>query len=130
MKFIKSSLFMNIFFLITISFSFNYIKASSEIDTLPGIRLSTQEEISNYLKTSDLTTLIFYYKTSSDLSQNVAKNLKIVYSKLQYLTEFILVNCDNNYKDECKTINGNIDEIHFFRLELYIPPEYKFNPYT
>ena len=130
MKFIKSSLFINIFFLITLSFSLNYIKASSEIDTLPGIRLSTQEEISNYLKTSDLTTLVFYYKTESDISQSIAKNLKIVYSKLKYLTEFILVNCDNIFKDECKPIKGNIDEINFFKLELYIPPEYKFNPYT
>ena len=40
------------------------------------------------------------------------------------------VNCDNNFKDECKPIKGNIDEINFFKLELYIPPEYKFNPYT
>ena len=130
MIFSKSILFINIIKVIIFSFSFNYIQTNNQFDDFPGKRFSTSDEISNYLKTIDLTILVFYYRTDSEISKEVAKNLRIVYSKLQYLTEFLLVNCDNNHMDECKPINDNMDENSFFRLEIYIPPEYKVNPYT
>ena len=130
MIFSKSTLFINIIKVILFSFSFNYVQTNNQFDDFPGKRFTTSGEISNYLKTIDLTTLVFYYRTESEISKEVAKNLRIVYSKLQYLTEFLLVNCDNNHMDECKPINDNMDENSFFRLEIYIPPEYKVNPYT
>ena len=130
MIFSKSILFINIIKVIIFSFSFNYIQTNNQFDDFPGKRFSTSDEISNYLKTIDLTILVFYYRTDSEISKEVAKNLRIVYSKLQYLTEFLSVNCDNNHMDECKPINDNMDENSFFRLEIYIPPEYKVNPYT
>ena len=127
----KSSPFINIILLTIFIFSFNYIHSTYEFDTLPGKKFTTSDEIQNYLKTTDLTILVFYYRTDSETSKEIAKNLKIVYSKLKYLTEFILVNCDNNNDlDECKLKNNNIDENNFFYLEIYIPPELKINPYT
>ena len=119
-----------IFILILFLLSFNFTKGESQIKTLPGKRFTTQEEISEFLKTTDLTILVFYYKTGSEKSNAVAENLKIVYSKLQYLIEYVIVNCDDNSMEECIANDDNIDEDDFFRIEIYVPPEYKFNPYT
>ena len=119
-----------IFILILFLLSFNFAKGESQVKTLPGKRFKTQEEISEFLKTTDLTILVFYYKTGSEKSNAVAENLKIVYSKLQYLIEYIIVNCDDNSMEECIANDYNIDEDDFFRIEIYVPPEYKFNPYT
>ena len=118
-----------LFSLIIFILSFYFVESQSEIKTLPGKRLNTQEEISNYLKTTDLTILVFYYRSESDKSNQVAENLKIVYSKLQYLIEYILVNCDDNRMEECSPLDDTMED-EFFRIEVYVPPEYKFNPYT
>ena len=118
-----------VYILILFFLSFNIIKAESEIKTLPGKRLNTQDEISEYLKKTDLTILVFYYRTEADKSNSVAESLKIVYSKLQYLLEYILVNCDDNGMEECRE-NDDETEDEFFRIEVYVPPEYKYNPYT
>ena len=93
---------INFFILIFFILSLHSIKSESEIKTLPGKRLKTQEEISEYLKKNDLTTLVFFYRKESDKSNQVAENLKIVYSKLQYLIEYILVDCDDNNMEKCK----------------------------
>ena len=120
---------ITLFSLILFFLSFNLSKSQSEIKTLPGKRFNTQEEISQYLKTTDLTVLVFYYRPESEKSNSVAENLKIVYSKLQYLIEYILVNCDDNRMEECTPLDDSMEE-DFFRIEVYVPPEYKFNPYT
>ena len=126
----QSSIFrFGIYIIILFFISFNLIKTESEIKTLPGIRLNTQEEISEYLKKTDLTILVFYYRTESDKSNSVAESLKIVYSKLQYLIEYILVDCDDNGMEECRANDDEMED-EFFKIEVYVPPEYKFNPYT
>ena len=118
-------LFFAIFFL-----SFSFIKASSEIKTLPGKKFNSQEEISQYLKSTDVTILVFYYKTESEKAEELAQSLKVVYSKLKYLIEIIKVNCDNNHMDECTKTEDNLLDEEFYRLEIYVPPLYKHNPYT
>ena len=108
----------------------SYSKSASEIKTLPGIKLDTQEEISQYLKKSDVTLLVFYYKSESEKAEEIAGNLKIVYSKLKYLIEIIKVNCDNNHMEECTQTEDNLMDEEFYRIEVYVPPLYKLNPYT
>ena len=121
----------SLFFFITIFLlSFNFIKSESEAKTLPGKKFSTQEEISNYLKKTDLTLLVFYYKTESEKANEIAQNLKVVYSKLQYLVEYIIVNCDNNRMEECTNTEDDLADEEFYRIEVYMPPQYKYNPYT
>ena len=115
-----------IIFFLCLSFS----KSASEIKTLPGIKLDTQEEISQYLKKTDVTILVFYYKTESEKAEEIAGNLKIVYSKLKYLIEIIKVNCDNNHMEECTQTEDNLMDEEFYRIEVYVPPLYKLNPYT
>ena len=119
-------LFCLIIFFLCLSFS----KSASEIKTLPGIKLDTQEEISQYLKKIDVTILVFYYKTESEKAEEIAGNLKIVYSKLKYLIEIIKVNCDNNHMEECTKTEDNLMDEEFYRIEVYVPPLYKLNPYT
>ena len=119
-------LFCLIIFFLCLSFS----KSASEIKTLPGIKLDTQEEISQYLKKTDVTILVFYYKTESEKAEEIAGNLKIVYSKLKYLIEIIKVNCDNNHMEECTKTEDNLMDEEFYRIEVYVPPLYKLNPYT
>ena len=121
--------FINFCILLLFTLSFDLINAESIIKSLPGKSLNTKKEISEYLKKNDLTVLLFYYRTESDKSNSVAENIKKVYSKLKYLIDIILINCDNNSMEEC-TIDDNEDEEEFFKIEVHIPPEYKFNPYT
>ena len=118
-------LFLTIFFL-----SFSFAQTGTEIKTLPGKKFSSQEEISEYLKSTDVTLLVFYYKTESEKAEELAESLKVVYSKLKYLVEIIKVNCDNNHMDECTKSEDNLLDEEFYRLEIYVPPLYKHNPYT
>ena len=91
-----------------ISLSLSFAKSASELKTLPGIKLDTQEEISQYLKKTDVTILVFYYKSESEKAEEIAGNLKVVYSKLKYLIEIIKVNCDNNHMEECTQTEDNL----------------------
>ena len=121
----------SLFYFITIFLlSLALTKSDNEAKTLPGKRFKTQEEITNYLKKTDLTVLVFYYKTESEKANEIAQNLKVVYSKLQYLVEYIIVNCDNNHMDECTKTEDDLADEEFYRIEIYVPPQYKYNPYT
>jgi hypothetical protein len=82
------------------------------------------------LKSTDVTILVFYYKTESEKAEELAQSLKDVYSKLKYLIEIIKVNCDNNHMDECTKTEDNLLDEEFYRIEIYVPPLYKHNPYT
>ena len=106
------------------------VHSENEITKLPGKRFTTEEEIKNYLSETDVTILVFYYKKESEKSNEIAKNLKVVYSKLQYLIDYILIDCDKSHMDECRqTEEEDIDDA-FYRIEMYVPPQYKYNPYT
>jgi hypothetical protein len=125
------SAFYHILLTLTIFFiCLSFTKSAKELKTLPGIKLDTQEEISQYLKKTDVTILVFYYKSESEKAEEIAGNLKIVYSKLKYLIEIIKVNCDNNHMEECTQTEDNLMDEEFYRIEVYVPPIYKLNPYT
>ena len=120
---------LSLFFVIFITF-IQKVHSESEFKKLPGKRFKTEEEIQLFLAQSDMAILAFYYKKESYKSKEVAKNLKLVYNKLQYLVEFILVDCDKSKVELCKkTEEDDIDD-EFYRIEMYIPPQYKINPYT
>ena len=125
------SKFSHIFLILTLFIlSINYTQEKSELKSLPGKKFSSQEEITSYLKTTDTTIVVFYYKTASENAEEIAKNLKVVYSKLKYLIELISINCDDNTMDECTKTEDNLMDEEFYRIEIYVPPLYKQNPYT
>ena len=122
----KLSLFLFIFITCII-----FVQSEYEVTKLPGHRFSTDAEISSFLNKTDVTVLVFYYKKESDKSNEIAKNLKVVYSKLLYLVDFVLVDCDKSSIEGCKTTeDDDYMEDAFYRIEMYVPPQYKYNPYT
>ena len=124
--FSRKLIFFFMFFISCIIF----VHSEYEVTKLPGQRFTTEDEIKTYLSKTDVTILVFYYKKESEKSNEVAKNLKVVYSKLQYLIDYILIDCDKSHMDECRqTEEEDIDDA-FYRLEMYVPPQYKYNPYT
>ena len=117
------------FFLIFIS-CIILAKSEYEVTKLPGQRFTTEDQIKAYLNKTDVTILVFYYKKESDKSNEVAKNLKVVYSKLKYLIDYILIDCDKSHMNECRETEEEDIEDAFYRIEMYVPPQYKYNPYT
>ena len=101
-----------------------------EVSNLPGHKFKTEEQIKAFLEKTDVTILAFYYKKESEKSNEIAKSLKIVYKRLRYLIDFILIDCDKSHISECKKIEEEDIEEAFYRIEMYVPPELKFNPYT
>ena len=112
---------ISIFCLIFIS-CIQFVHTESEIKKLPGQRLSSEEEIKTYLNKIDVIVFVFYYKEESDKSNQVTKSLKVEYSKLQYLMEYILVNCDKSSMSQCRADDDEDMEDKFNRIEIYVPP--------
>ena len=103
---------------------------SNEFSTLPGKKFTSQSEMMSFINQTDMTCLVFYYKKESEKSEEVAKTVKEVYSKLMYLAELISVDCDiSKGLDECTNTN-DIDDSSFYFLQIYVPPQLKYNPYT
>jgi DnaJ family protein C protein 16 len=120
---------MTLFFLIFL-LSLIFVKSEYEVTKLPGHKFNTEDEIKAFLNKTDVAVLVFYYKKESDKSNEVAKSLKIVYSKLRYLIDYILIDCDKSHMDECRQTEEEDIEDAFYRIEMYVPPQYKYNPYT
>ena len=121
---------LSLFFLIFIFFFLfiNYVE--NEVSTLLGHKFKTEEQIKSFLEKTDVTILVFYYKKASEKSNEIAKSLKIVYNRLRYLIDFILIDCYKSQMNECKEIAEEDIEEAFYRIEMYVPPEIKFNTYT
>ena len=116
-------------FLIVFISCMNFAYSEYEVTKLPGKKFTTEEEIQEYLDITDVTVLVLYYKKESDKSNQVAKNLKVVYSKLQYLIEFISIDCDKSKIEGCRQNDDDMED-EFYRIEMFVPPQYKYNPYT
>ena len=116
------------FLLIFIS-CINFSYCEYEVTKLPGKKFTTDDEINAFLEQTDVTVLVLYYRKESDKSNQVAKNLKVVYSKLQYLIEFISIDCDKSSMEGCRQNDDDMED-EFYRIEMFVPPQYKYNPYT
>jgi hypothetical protein len=93
--------------------------------------LTSEKELKELLKDSDMTYLAFFYKKSSPNSKLVANILPSIAEKINYLAGILLIDCDNYETDNtklCKAPEGIEDA--FPKMMLYVPPEYKYNPYT
>jgi hypothetical protein len=93
--------------------------------------IKSETELKELLRTTDMTYLAFHYLKSSENSRLVAGILVSVAEKLNYLAGILLMDCDG-YETEnqklCSTPEGVDDG--FPKMMLYVPPEYKLNPYT
>ena len=109
---------------------FNFVQTELEVKSLPGQRFSSENEINEFLNKTDVTCLAFFYKKKSPKANEIAKSLKVIYQKLKYLMEFIIVSCDSNNDVEGCKLTDEDDEDDYYRIEFYVPPQYKVNPYT
>lgn len=103
----------------------------SAFESLPGISISSIDEMDKITSESDLTFLVFYYSKKSKNSYVSSLFLRNIYQKLEFLAGFINIDCDVNPSiDRCKEEIGNGDGDSYPRLKLLIPPQFKINPYT
>lgn len=91
-------------------------------------RIRSQDELRFLLELSDLTFLKFSYVKNSKNSMSVAKYIKTISEKLNYLAGIILIDCEifsPQHYDDCQIYDYNNDS--FPRLKLLIPPEKRYD---
>ena len=98
-----------------------------------GFRLRHLDGIPQLLNETDMTHFVYYYKKTSPNSKLGAEFLTSISKKLLFLANIILVDCDEvegGAEDHpmCKVDPRSTDG--YPRMEIYIPPELKVNPYT
>ena len=121
-----------IFLFFLISISQNQIPENFDFSTLPGIQITEESDITTLLNSTDITYFLFYYKKESSHSKGIGQLLSIIYPKIKYLAEFLLIDCDNGSLSsltQCQNPNNVNNDVYVY-FEIYEPPVYKFNPYT
>jgi len=91
-------------------------------------RIRSQDELRYLLELSDLTFLKFTYLKNSKNSISVAKYIKSISEKLNYLAGIILIDCEiftPQHHDDCQVYDYVNDS--FPKLRLYIPPENRYD---
>lgn len=100
--------------------------STSPFDYILGIHLDHPDHLSNYLNSTDVTYLLYYYKPDNTNSQIGAQYIRSVADKLQFLASVLLVNCDNESFADVKPCSTE----GFPKMTALVPPEYRINPYT
>lgn len=101
-------------------------------EKISAMKVQKWDEVLHVLSETDLTYLGFYYSKYSKNSQMVGLFLQSIAAKLEFLAGMFLVDCDEPELTElapCKKL-PDTNQDSFPRIELFIPPELKLNPYT
>jgi hypothetical protein len=117
-------------------FTAEEIIPGSDIDesifqAIEGLTITSEQAIRDILASTDMTYLAYYYVKSSPNSRIGADILSRVAEKLNFLAGILLIDCDDYQTDNqviCKKPEDAKDG--FPKMILYVPPEYKYNPYT
>ena len=123
---------LSIFLFILITYSNNQIPENFDFSELKGIKITSETDITSLINSTDITYFLFYYKKKSSHSKGIGHLLTLIYPKIKYLAEFLLIDCDNGSLislTQCQNQKEVTDE-NFVNFEIYEPPVYKFNPYT
>jgi hypothetical protein len=103
-------------------------------EILPSKIVTSTEQIQDYLKNSDSTYFLYFYKRTSKNSRYGAKALVQIAEKLAYLVDILLIDCDSEYGLVAEPCIKNISEDKtvddFPRMFVMRPPDHKSNPYT
>ena len=100
-------------------------------DHIIAHKVKTLQEIEFLQNTTDMTYFIYCFKKSSKTSRQIAPLLLNMAKKLEYIAEFILLDCDEvNFINQkvCEHKNLTLDQ--FPRMKVLVPPEFRINPYT
>lgn len=91
-------------------------------------RIRSNQEMQFLLEIEDLVFLKFSYRSSSKASISVAKYIKSISEKLEYLAGFVMIDCDSytpEWSDDCAIDTTGEDP--FPKMRLYIPPEKRYD---
>jgi protein disulfide-isomerase A6 len=106
-------------------------KEEAIFDQVAGIKLKHIDGIAKLLAETDMTFFAYYYKKSSPNSRLGAEFLKPVSQKLAYLANVIMIDCDEIEPKNTPMCEKDPDAPDGFpKMEVYTPPEFKYNPYT
>ena len=108
------------------------IPDESIFSTIHGLTLKSEKALSEILKETDMTYFVFYYTKNSQNSRKGAEILSKVAQKLNFLAGILLIDCDDYITSESNKFCVKDPEAQdgFPKMYLYVPPEYKINPYT
>jgi hypothetical protein len=99
--------------------------------SINGLTVRSENSIREILGKTDMTYFVYVYLKSSPNSRTGAEILAKVAEKLNFLAGILLVDCDDYETDNpkiCTKPEGAKDG--FPKMFLYVPPEFKHNPYT
>ena len=100
-------------------------------DKIKAHQIKSLQEIEIFKNTTDMTYFIYYYKKSSKTSRQIAQILIPLGLKIDYIAELVLVNCEeDNIKNDKICEHKDLSQDSFPRMDILVPPEYRFNPYT
>lgn len=103
----------------------------SVFDQVMGIKLKRMEGLEKLLDESDMTHFTYYYKKTSNNSKLGAQLLSNVSRKLAYLANIVMIDCDEiEPKDTPMCEKDPEAKDGYPKMEVYSPPEFKYNPYT
>ncbi len=91
-------------------------------------RIRSQDELRYLLELSDLTFLKFSYIKNSKNSMSVARHIKTLSEKLNYLAGVMLIDCETftpQNTDDCTIYEYGTDR--FPKLKILIPPEKRYD---
>lgn len=101
-------------------------------DSLPGVKISSKEELQTLLDKSDVTYLHYFYTKNSSNSYVSIPFIVSMYNKLEYLADVILTDCseDSEIIADFELCKDSKDPKSFPKLKILSPPKFKINPYT
>lgn len=103
---------------------------ASSFDNLPGKKITSKENLETVINESDMTIFAYYYVKQSKNSYIVTKLLEGVTKKLDYLAEFLFIDCDEESNAEITHCSMNDNPDYFPKMFVLTPPKFKVNPYT
>jgi hypothetical protein len=104
---------------------------SKIFDEVISYKIKNIEGIQKLLEETDMTYLTYYYKKTSKNSRLGADLLKRVSKKLNYLANILMIDCDEVEPKDTPGCQKDPEAADGFpKMEVFSPPEYKFNPYT
>jgi hypothetical protein len=100
-------------------------------DDVISYKIKNIDGIQKLLDETDMTYLAYYYKKTSRNSRLGAQILRPVSKKLNYLANILMIDCDEVEPKDTPACQKDPEAADGFpKMEVYSPPEYKFNPYT
>jgi protein disulfide-isomerase A6 len=97
----------------------------------PSIKIKHWDGLKKLLDETDMTYLTYYYVKESRNAQLGALFLQNIAHKLEFLAGILLVDCEEIIPQDLSQCKKDPKaEDGYPRMELFVPPELKFNPYT